>query len=393
MISFNQLSDFMGMNSPKEIKLKKGFNEYQFLLNIAERASTSWLGRKFHHFDALVGENACQIRAVFITRLATKGTLGFDLLEQAVLRAHKVVSYLLEPKQIRSLDGEKKSLRTLFQERDELRINITKEQGYIILCYLLTVAKKLKYNNEKSLLQRSEVSAPKKLMSIGNISSKAAAQITDCAREIVSSSSVEVMREFAKEIGNRELEELASKAFTVKIVGKESIPYFTTFKIALFIQLKERMPVVLIVQQHFSETNTFGEKVPFFLKVDKEGSRYIEHPIELEDKLNPAIFCEGYTSKKNRDDFKSIDAWKKELSEINFKEMILSYSAAHRQYPDVSLDQKVIEKNVIGFQEYRNKGIVWGCSLENPSRLFFSHMYAATLGHINELNDGQAGDD
>ncbi|MBM3184197.1 MAG: hypothetical protein FJZ64_02715 [Chlamydiae bacterium] len=59
---------------PKEKRngeLRKGLQEYEFLLSVLEETCHHLENGNFERFDSLLGENACQIRAVKIAIIAS----------------------------------------------------------------------------------------------------------------------------------------------------------------------------------------------------------------------------------------------------------------------------------------------------------------------------------
>src|SRR5258708_1835911 len=68
------LSDLLPYDTSTKIngRLKTSLKEYSFLLTALEHAIAALEKGELEQFDALVGENACQIRAVKIVMIAQK---------------------------------------------------------------------------------------------------------------------------------------------------------------------------------------------------------------------------------------------------------------------------------------------------------------------------------
>src|SRR5260221_3645269 len=90
--------------------LQKGLKEYQFLLKASSHAIQYLLDGHLEKFDALVGENACHIRAIKIAMIATKDKANFVGLKQKIEKVSAAIEALLELETINCFMLEQVSL-------------------------------------------------------------------------------------------------------------------------------------------------------------------------------------------------------------------------------------------------------------------------------------------
>ena len=142
-----------------EIKFKRegdaatqGLKKYICLLKIAQEAFTAFQQGNFKEFDALVGENACQIRAVKVAMIASKKLVDPDPLVKSIKqRLEKLPKELptsagSESEKLKSKNKDKspeaaflsgkdqsgKSLETLLKEED---IQLSTEAAFLLNVY------------------------------------------------------------------------------------------------------------------------------------------------------------------------------------------------------------------------------------------------------------------
>ena len=91
-------TNFLSHLLPYSLESRKGrtlvlqsLKEYLFLLIAAEQALASFQLGKLTDFDALVGENACQIRAVKLALIVRENKLDTDSLLSKIATSKKTV--------------------------------------------------------------------------------------------------------------------------------------------------------------------------------------------------------------------------------------------------------------------------------------------------------------
>lgn len=132
------LSDLLYYDPAQKIHadLQKGLKEYRFLLQASSLAVQSLLDGHLEKFDSLVGENACQIRAIKIALIASKDTTNFQRLNQKIAAAQALVESLLMPESISTLMREGRSLKEMIDQH-QLDIDLTSDEIFAIKSHIL----------------------------------------------------------------------------------------------------------------------------------------------------------------------------------------------------------------------------------------------------------------
>ena len=123
MINFNdQKSNYLtdlfhyDYSQKKYIQLKNGLEEYHFLLLNAYKATENLLSGNFEKFDSLVGENACQIRAIKIALIASSDLTYLNCLVQRLTKALSKIEELMLPSSINILMHKGWSLKDIINK-------------------------------------------------------------------------------------------------------------------------------------------------------------------------------------------------------------------------------------------------------------------------------------
>jgi len=108
-----QLSDvlYYDTTDKEKNKLKKRLTEYQFLLNVFTQALTSFEEKEYEKFDSLVGDNACQIRALKIAILGSKDFSDLELKKTEAREMSEKINALLDSPQLNKLAHLELSLK------------------------------------------------------------------------------------------------------------------------------------------------------------------------------------------------------------------------------------------------------------------------------------------
>lgn len=128
----NHLSELLpyDLSTKKEKELKIGLEEYKMLLEMLFQSLQAFKQDNLEKFDSVVGENACQIRAMRILSL-TKKNVDLSLLENRIKEIQSSIETLLLPKKIAFLMHSKISLKDLI-ETGNLLISLTSDEMFLI---------------------------------------------------------------------------------------------------------------------------------------------------------------------------------------------------------------------------------------------------------------------
>lgn len=380
------LSDLLPYDTSlkKNGDLKKTFNEYKLLLVISENAINAVKNRDFEKFDALVGENACQIRAVKIAMMAENSLGSVDSLKELIVNSKL------------ALDKQWSSVNTLMKrgvpfkdllQKEGLEVFLDKDELFLIESFMLSEAKELKISESFSELCRMESDAPKKLTQlVEGITRSFADDLVKKSRKLLAAASVDFVREQALYLKDPKLELICSKKFEVIYNDKTCIPMFWTYKTLLLSAEKRGVPLVFFAKFIAKdEINTLQYEETLCLQSDPKDQNpsYKEIDPQSCDFKKVGIIVQGVVC-ANKDNLLSKTKWK-ELIGSKKLEVILAGAADHRQYPNVKEDLKIFELKDKEFEDYKKIACESGYSLENPSLFFIQHVYPSTLGNVLKL--------
>lgn len=210
--------------------LEKGIKEYSLLLEASARAVRAFECGDLEQFDALVGENACQIRAVKIAMMfqGKLGSLGSQV-EEVKERVREL--------KVEGLMKSGISLQALIQN-EGLEIVLTQDEFFLAEAFLLSLAKTVE--DSKGLF-RIEKTEAKKLQVLGEITSSFAGSLVKKVKQLISAASVEFVRSLR-------LEKMCSEEFTIKCGGCLCLPMFWTYKTLLLAAQEKGIPLVFIAK-------------------------------------------------------------------------------------------------------------------------------------------------
>ena len=97
--------------------LRTGLKEYQFLLKAFLEAVRCWRMGQFEKFDSLVGENACQIRAIWISLIASRDLLDIEMSNLTHLEIFTESRSLIRDKKNCFSHGKGRISKSNFRER------------------------------------------------------------------------------------------------------------------------------------------------------------------------------------------------------------------------------------------------------------------------------------
>lgn len=361
--------------------IKKGLKEYQALLRVVVEAAQSFQARDFEKFDSLVGENACEIRAVWLALSALKTSFSAESLIDQVLTSLAKVDVLLNPSTIDLLMRTEESLKSLF-EREELDIALSTEELFIIQSFLLTEMKTV-IDSEKQInsIYRAEVSDPKKICRFGDVSVSFARSLISKVRRMLATASVQFVRSYACRFQDQPLMKMVSEEFTVLQNTLPCTPMFWTYKTVLRAAQEEGVP--LVIHAKFIEKNEGGYAVvnEEYMVFESENGSFVEVDAENIDLDRPACIIQGVVSNENGQNLTKTE-WKELMKETSVTDVILAGAADHRQFPDQTLDAQIEQLQDSEYANYKAMAKRNGFSDENPTTFFIQHVYAACIGKI-----------
>lgn len=373
-------------DAKKNAELKKGLKEYQALLKASLEANSHFQNKDLERLDALVGENACQIRtdkAIIASKNAT--TNDFN---DRIVKALQKMDLLLNPNRIEPLMRSSVSLKSILAS-EEINISLTDEQDFVIQSFLLTEIKTATVATKTlNSIYRIEASDPKKICRFGDITLSFARSLVAKARKNLASASVQFVRTSACQLQDPSLIRMISEEFTVTHNGLSCIPMFWTYKTILHTAQKEGIPLLIHVKFLEKEANDEYSIVDeeHMLFQSTENKCFAEVNTAQADLKQPAFVVQGVAcAQKGESSTKA--QWKETMRKISPVDVILAGAADHRQYPDAAQDSLIEKLADSEYENYKTQAQSNGFSDKNPSTFFIQHVYAARIEKIvNEIS-------
>jgi hypothetical protein len=314
--------------------------EIRVLLVATNQAIKAWKNQEYDQFDALVGENACQIRAFKVALLASKG-LTFR-------------------------EETADSIEKVLQEGNMLEIPLTSDELFLVQSYILSSVKiYVPPNAQQPLLGTDKIDYNKIQTFDASVTKSFASALISNLRKRLSLASVEFIQAQAAALEEGSL--LKSQVFLHQ--GYLScLPMFATYKTLLLMAKKEKIPILMQVSFLDPENKRVLDKEWVLF----EGGKSKE--IEPEDLSKVACIFEGAVYR----DVQDKASWQATISQIGIMDLILAGAADHRQYPDPS---KTIAADT-EWEMYQKMALEKGCCLDNPTTFFIQHVFASTIGKI-----------
>jgi hypothetical protein len=376
------LSKLLPYDSSTKINgsLRTCLKEYSLLLVAVQQAMVALKTCDLEQFDAVVGENACQIRAVKITMLFTKYLESVGLIQIQIEKAQKKIEIL--SKSLTSLMKKGISFQSLLKE-EELDVVLTSDEFFLIESFLLSVAKTVKPSKSSSPLCRNDAVNPKKLKQFEtDVSVSFVDNLVKKIRQLLSTASVNFVREQARALDDEQLKKMSSADFTIKYNNWPCIPMFWTYKTLLLAAQNNGLPLVMYAKFLAKDRGyAIVNEVCIFFKpdIDIRGNSYAASTPFPADLDRAAIVVQGVVC---GDLLPSRKQWQSTIG--NPIDVVLAGAAEHRQYPDSKEDQRIEILCDEEFENYRKMAKSSGYALENPSVFFIQHVYPATVGKISQ---------
>jgi len=383
------LSDLLPYDISQKTKgniLNKNIKEFRLLLIGMQQATNALKAKEFEQFDALVGENACQIRAVKIAMTAQKYVDSVESLQAQINKAMQNIERVLQSAESMKKGG---SMKDLLKSKT-IDVALTSDELFLIESFLLSVAKSTSSTAEKStkvlspLCQKDVVDLEKLKQQFGqkdeDVSNKFVSNLVSKTRKLLSEASVLFVQEQAKLLKNQKLEDMCSGKFNITHNKYLSCsPMFWTYKTCLLAAQKQKIPLVLYAKFLAQDKgcSIIDEACIVFQPVD---TLYEESSPYQRDLAKAAIIVQGIVYGKQ---LPSKSQWK-ETMRTQKLDVILAGAADHRQYPDQEKDRIVEELGDKEFELYK-KMASEGYSLKNSSKFFIQHVYSSTLGSVPQL--------
>lgn len=357
---------YYDLSAIKHGDLKKGLIEYRLLLTACIDAIDAFESNDLEKFDSLVGENACQIRAVRIALIHANQTIRSSLKDSA-MKIRNEITYLLD-KKIGFLSSGKLNLKELL-EQYELEVLLNKDELFLFKSFMLCEAKEEAGPDSNPLLSVKLRCAPHKLQKFcSEVSLNFAKKQTSTLRQLLAQTSVEFVQQTALDLKDQSLIDALSNDFLHDHNALNCLPMFWTYKALLKLAKNHHIPLIIRVKSLKSKS---AGKDYFFKPVeDCKGNWHYElRSPDQEDLLKAACVIEGVASDASLD-------WAQTPMQNSIINAILAGAADHRQYPS---ENPAFQAKNLEYLYFKSIASSQGFSLENPSSFFIHHVYTSQV--------------
>lgn len=377
------LSELLPYNAAEKTgeRLIDGLREYLLLLTMAEDAMQSLQKGEFYFFDPLVGENACQIRAVKIALILQESAVEVERILNAISSSREKIREFL--KSGAAFLDEKMSLED-FLHKEEVDLPVTDDELFLIKSFILTKTKIVRpfFKSDRPLVENAYTDS-KKIKETGEVGSSFSCELVKSLRKRLSARSASFVQELAGKLDIVDTSsELVTEEFSTVHNGLKCLPYYWATRVLMLQALKYQIPIAMVARQLARDKEyQVVENAMIYFKPTPNG--YREVPMDELDPEKAAMVLIGSTC-RDSSELPSLDVWRKELLEQSPIDLVLAYAAAHRQYPDESKDQVLKDIRDENYEYHRKKAEEWGCSLENPSRFFLTHAFCDKIKNASQ---------
>ena len=395
--------------APPTFFLKKMNVSKDALLNLFylwRKAIHSFLNESLIHHDALVGENACHIRALALIDFMCDDDLKKNLIHISN-KIHEITELLhLVPIMEQDIKG---SIQDFLQKHNlifSVPASIVEQVKFIINSYILTVTKKELPRIGLTLCERT---SDEPIKAMGFVKNKAKILISNAQKSLSSASCAYILAEASK-LKDKTLSHLLKIKYDAHL--RSHLPQFIAGKVLLKQILNKEHVVVIKIHRYLNYT--IFDELTICLKSNPSHTEF-DLIIDKIPTNSTCIVCVGSVNYVGEHESRKI--YLDRLLSHSFIDIFLATFASHPQYagelkhlpppfqeaieelsskdsPFSSLstqeeNMKIITQIRLEQIDYENKklyAIEQGCALENPSLLFFNHIYADMID--NHLEKG-----
>ena len=352
--------------------LKKSLIEYQLLLSAFAQSIEALEKGDLEKFDSLVGENACQIRAIRMALIHRSYTPDSSL-QESLSESIQKIDHILESKIVKLMQSGC-SLEEVFNIYS-LDIPLSCDQKFFLKSYILSEMKEKLYSETiMDSLSRKEKCSPGKIKKFNSqVSLNFTDKLATHLRKLLSKASVKYVQELAGDLEDKALSHMVSSQFTYEHNSLHCIPMFWSCKILLQTAQNKEIPLIAHVKFLKEQENGYlvtHEKHFFFKPVrNNDDSISYKETTLTETDLNKAscivqgVACAG-------------ESWDKEAFLRSITDTILAGAADHRQYPNPDHPLGI---DCQEFEHFKSLALTHGFSFENPKTFFIQHVYSSQV--------------
>lgn len=385
--------------------VQESVDRFRSILALAQEALEAFKNLQLNHFDPLVGDNACQLRAYMFIKLINEPSFREELFRTLdVIREVKSVLDVQRDLQMKKpmvqILEEKKALKatTLDQYLSDLGLNkpIARLASLVTYSYFLTITKSsdVQFEIDETVSKLRVVireNADKNISKIRpdlGITSKSDKKLKMIAKKALSQLSVSFIQEEAHRVDTKDglLNKLSNEYVKIDEYGMQHSPCLAGMKVLLHNALSDQTFIFLKIQRINEDTGLEIDQCNLLYRPNTTRCRY-ELVLSSEKDL-PANACyviRAVSIRPENETLPKID-FIKDLEAKNLTDFIIAFCACHPPYggalKDCELpypDEERKQLQQIALEE--------GFCQENPQRCSLLHVYAGRIPQPEELED------
>ncbi len=363
-----------------------------FVYTIMHEAIASLRQRRLTDFDALVGDRACQIRALFVARFATayfsSPSMHTELcaLQRTLMRKIRVMQRELE-----RTDTLRQSVTTA-SVLEPLEIEVPERLIHMAMAYLLTKTKEKGETSSECPQCATQVTHCYKEHTnyeLANLASIGMTRTQICV--IVDAIKIQMSRisctyvaqeaaELSSELTLPVLEMLSGAHLYTSSNGRCEVPFFATVAVVFQSVIRHNLPVLIKVRRAVHNvvcTQDVYDEVFCLKPVEGELRRVVP---TNEDMNKPCIVIEAQRNAALLEG-ETVEQYRTRLTQANMMDVILMNAAHHPQYTDRSAELSGTELERAPLRALSSRAEQEGCCQENQRLFCISHIFADTLAN------------
>jgi hypothetical protein len=357
--------------------LEKGLKEYRVLLSALGEAVECFRNGDFHKFDALVGENACQIRAFRITIIATQKLIDCGDFSRRVSQA-KIALDNMASKKFNAFSDQEMSMTEIL-EANQLNLQLNEEEMFVFLSFVLNAVKETLFEKDGcAYLVPQDKTVSKNLRKWDStLGYRSADALVAKFRRLLSKESVHWVQQIALAANDAPIVRMVSSEFVIEHKDLFSVPLFWTCQ-ALLGAAKEASVMLVMCANLMTKKDNRYEKISeeklFFGSSKKEQcyTNITEDEVRRLDQSQPVCVIAGVGLISSKEEIKQ---WRENISAYSMDTILLAGAADHRQYhkPDLS-----INFNDCQYEQHQLLSKNGFCA-ENLKLFFINHIYSTVV--------------
>lgn len=325
----------------------------KIIAQITRLALEAFQKGELKQFDALVGEEACQLRAKKI----------LDLYKSKETLSNEITKVIEESKRADALFQVKKLVKKIsFEEAfGSHHLIVSDNIRFIVLAYLLTQTKKEIQFHDRfyHIKDRTDLEWLQKNYELTQSQAK---KIRETAEVQLASLSCDYILSLKENLPEREFE------------GKRCVPCFPSIQVLLESMIQNKQKFLIEVKLGNNERESCG-KIQLLYAPNPEKTGFEQLQIDSQSPKTPLIVFAGNSLNENHKN-DTIELFKKQIGEYNPEELILANSAQHSSYPGRVEDMSLLTEERQKYIDFADKE---GCKPDNMRLFCLDHIYPSTL--------------